>query len=127
MIELNQPKNVVAMVISTSPAWGEIQILGLDRSVSVRMSKALATSALSDLSGMTITEEDPVDDEGALDLADLETHYFTASYAGFDLSDDQYNIVMLLKKSGRNFLKVNLRSKAKEDMETALTTISSIT
>jgi hypothetical protein len=127
MIEVNEPKNIVAMVISTSPAWGEIQVLGKDRSVSIRMSKALAGTALSDLSGITVHEEDPVDDEGPQDLADLESNYFTASYVGFDLSDDQYNVIMLVKKSGRSFLKINLRSHDKDDMETALTTISSIT
>jgi hypothetical protein len=129
MIEINNPKNIIAMEISDTlgSEFGEIQILGKDKSASVRVSKTLATSALADLSGLDpIIEEDPIDDQGAQSLADIEDVYFTASHIGFDNSDDEYNTVMLCKKNGRNFLKVNLRSNSREDMVTALTVISSI-
>lgn len=129
MLEINEPTNIIAMEISniTGSAFGEIQILGKDHSASVRVSKTLAASAYTSLNGMDalIPEDIPLD-QGYQDLADIEDVYFTASYIGFDNSNDEYNTVALFKKGGRNFLKVNLRSNSRADMLAALDKIQNI-
>jgi hypothetical protein len=128
MIEINQPVNIVSFITSTlvGSERGEIVILGKDKSVTMVVTKTLATSAYTDLNTLNaINEEDPVDDQGAQKTADPSTR-FTASYIGFDNSNDMYNTVMVVKKGTQDFLKVNLRSMIREDMLNALDKIQNI-
>jgi hypothetical protein len=129
VLEINEPTNIIAMEISniTGSAYGEIQILGKDKSASIRVSKTLAGTAYTSLNGLDalIPEDIPLD-QGPVGVSDIEEVYFTASYIAFDNSDDDYNTIALFKKGGRNFLKVNLRSLSRADMLAALDKIQNI-
>ena len=128
MIEINNPTNVVSFVTSTvlGSERGEIVILGTDASVTMIVTKTLATDAHAALTATdAIIVEDVYDDMGAIKTQDPATR-FTASYIGFDNNNDGYNTVMLVKKGTQDYLKVNMRSMIRDDMLTALDTIQNI-
>ena len=128
MIEINNPTNVVYFITSEvlGSERGEIVILGTDASVTMIVSKTLAGTAETDLTGLdAIIVEDIIDDQGALKVADPSTR-FTASFIGFDNNNDGYNTTMLVKKGTTDYLKVNMRSNIRDDMLNAFTQIAAI-